>query len=293
MTNLLIHSMAEFSDIILGCLEFADARHIVEIGAEHGGMSFELARYAAGRDGLLTSIDPAPKPAFIEWAKDAPNVRHVAQPSLEALPDIRDVDAWTVDGDHNWYTVYHELKAIDAACIRDGKPLLAFLHDVSWPTARRDMYYAPERIPEQYRQPYDYEGGVNLDSGALMPGRGFRGCGHFAFATHEGGPRNGVLTAVEDFINDLGQQDRKVAWAFVPAVFGLGVLFDVDAPWSASVAQLLTPFHENRLLESLEVNRVRNYLTVIEWQDRAAAAEPGGLGFAVDSAATSAPTTRS
>jgi hypothetical protein len=39
MSNLLIHSMAEFSDLILGSLAIAGARHIVEIGAEFGGMS--------------------------------------------------------------------------------------------------------------------------------------------------------------------------------------------------------------------------------------------------------------
>ena len=30
---------------------------------------------------------------------------------------------------------------------------LVVCHDVSWPHARRDSYYAPELIPEQDRQP--------------------------------------------------------------------------------------------------------------------------------------------
>jgi hypothetical protein len=28
------------------------------------------------------------------------------------------------------------------------------------------------------------------------------------------------------------------------------------------------PFHENRLIQRLEENRLRNYLTVVDWQDR-------------------------
>ena len=43
MSNLLIHSMSEFSEIILPSLEIAGATEIVEIGAEFGGMSTVLA----------------------------------------------------------------------------------------------------------------------------------------------------------------------------------------------------------------------------------------------------------
>jgi len=53
-------------------------------------------------------------------------------------------------------------------------------------------------------------------------------------------------------------------------VFGLGVLFDAEAAWSPALAELVAPFHENRLLAKLERNRLLNYLKVIEWQDAAA-----------------------
>ena len=36
--SLLIHSMSEFSDIILGCMHVAGAQNLVEVGAEFGGM---------------------------------------------------------------------------------------------------------------------------------------------------------------------------------------------------------------------------------------------------------------
>ena len=269
--TLLIHSMAELSDIILSALDIAEARDVAEIGAEFGGMSQLLADFTAGHGGSLTSIDPSVKPEFLDWLGRHPSVRHIAKPSLEAIDELSGIDAWIVDGDHNYYTVYHELRGIDAVCQRDGKPLLALLHDVNWPCARRDFYYAPERIPAEWRHPYDYEGGATLDRDDLVPGGGFRGHGHFAFATRLGGPRNGVLTAVEDFVAETRDAGRDIAFAFIPAVFGLGVVFDTSAPWSGSLAQALMPHHHSRLLQTLEENRLRNYLRVIEFQDALAA----------------------
>ena len=269
MANLLIHSMSEFSDIILQGLAIADAREIVEIGAEYGGMSAMLADFAGERGGRLTSIDPAPKAEFLQWVEGHDQVRHIAQPSLAAFDQLAGVDAWLIDGDHNWYTVYHELKNIRAACERDGKPLLAFLHDIAWPAARRDMYYAPDQIPAEFRHLHDYDGGAFLDHDLLIPHRGFRGMGQFAFAIHEGGPRNGVLTAVEDFVEEVRMDGGGIAFAEIPAVFGLGILFDTGAEWGDALAELVIPFHENGLLRSLEENRLRNYLAVLDWQDRA------------------------
>lgn len=270
MTNLLIHSMSEFSDIILEALRIAEARTIVEIGAEYGGMSHLLADFAGDAGGSLVSIDPAPKEDFAQWAAAHPAARHVEKKSLEAFADLKDVDAWVIDGDHNWYTVYNELKKVEAACTRDGKPVLAFLHDVAWPCARRDSYYSPGDIPAPFRQSYDYNGGAVLGQKILVPNRGFRGCGQFAFAVQEGGPRNGVLTALEDFVAEAREGGSALAYAEVPGVFGLAVLFDTAAPWAEALAELVLPYHENKLLKTLEENRLRNYLTVLDWQDREA-----------------------
>jgi hypothetical protein len=266
MTDLLIHSMSEFAEIILGALQLSESSHVVEIGAEHGGMSTLLAEHVRERGGRLTSIDPDARPEFVEWAATTPHVRHIAAPSLEALDQVAQVDAWLIDGDHNWYTVYNELKRIEVLNRGSGKPMLAFLHDIAWPSGRRDMYHAPLRIPAEHRHAYDFEGGVFPDKSAPMWGRGFRGMGRFAWAKHEGGPRNGVRTAVDDFLAEAKADGRDYAFCEVPAVFGLGVMFSVDAPWSAEVAALLVPYHRNRLLASLEQNRLANYLQVLEWE---------------------------
>ena len=268
MSNLLIHSMSEFSDIIVEALDLAGAREVVEIGAEFGGMSSVLADYAAAQGGRLTSVDPCPKEEFVAWASAHPDVRHIAKTSLDAFELLDNVDAWVIDGDHNWYTVYNELKRADALSSRDGRPLLALLHDVGWPWARRDLYYAPERIPASFRHPYSFEGGVTLDFPGLLQNRGFRGLGQYACAAHEGGPCNGVLTAVEDFIDEVRGEGRGIAFARIPAVFGLGILFSTDADWAPALSELIIPWHENQLVARLEENRLRNYLAVIDWQDR-------------------------
>ncbi len=272
MTNLLIHSMSEFSSLILPSLEKANVRNIAEVGSEFGGMSQVLADYCGSKQGMLHCVDPEPREGFAEWVASSSAAIHHPAPSLEMIDQLEDIDAWVVDGDHNYFTVSRELGAIDAVCRRDEKPLLAFLHDVSWPCARRDMYYAPDRIPEGERHDYSYDHGVVLENNVAVPKRGFKGNGEFAVALEAGGPRNGVLTAVEDFIAEADSEHRPLYYVHVPAVFGLGVIFDASQDWSDDMAQFLLPFHANPLLASLEENRLRNYLAVIDWQDRTAEA---------------------
>jgi hypothetical protein len=267
MSDLLIHSMAEFGDLILHVLDLAGASRVVEIGAEFGSMTQPLGDYCERRGGQLIAIDPAPAPAFLDWAADRDHVQHLAGTSLDQIDRLSAIDAWLIDGDHNYFTVYHELCAIDALGQSEGRPLLAILHDVGWPWSRRDLYYAPERIPVEFLHPYSFDAGVTLDNPVAQIGRGFRGMGQFAVAMHAGGPRNGVLTAIEDFCHHAESDGRRLLYAHIPAVFGLGVLFDAAAPWAQNVADAVIPYHDNPLLARLERNRLANYLAVLDWQD--------------------------
>ncbi|KWV91678.1 class I SAM-dependent methyltransferase [Erythrobacter sp. YT30] len=270
MSQLLIHSMSEFAPLILPSLDLAHAINIAEIGSETGGMSKVLAERCTEKGGRLTCIDPEPEAGFADWARSQAHVAHIAEPSLQALEDCDAADAWFVDGDHNYYTVYHELKLIDAAQRKAGRPLLAFLHDVSWPCARRDFYYYPSRIPRGWLHPHSFDHGVKLGEEVALRGRGLRGMGNFAVALEAGGDRNGVLTAVEDFLKEADCEERPLYYVHVPAVLGLGIIFDASAEWSEALAQFLLPYHANPLIARIEENRLRNYLEVIEWQDRMA-----------------------
>lgn len=267
MSNLLIHSMSEFASIILPCLVATRARNIVEIGAEFGGMSQLLNSHCEAAGGNLISIDPAPKREFTNWAARCPSVTHIAEKSLDAIPPLQDIDAWLIDGDHNYYTVLNELRQINAVNAKTDKPMLAILHDVGWPCGRRDFYYAPETIPNAHRHQFHPEAGVVLGNLGSVRNRGFRGNGSFSFALREGGPRNGVRTAIEDFVAEASVDGRVFAFAFIPGVFGLGVLFDTSADWAGDVATLIAPLNNHPLLAALEDNRLRNYLKVIDMQD--------------------------
>lgn len=268
MSDLLIHSMSEFLPLILPCMEAAGSRKVVEIGSEFGGTSKALGDWLSERNGSLVCVDPAPHLGFTAWAETTRNVRHLPCKSLDAVDALTDADTWLLDGDHNYHTVIEELRGIARVAGHAGKECpLVFLHDVSWPWARRDLYYAPDRIPEAARHPYSYKVGVRPGDPGCAVGRGFRGAGKFAVALQEGGPRNGVLTAVEDFLRESHAAGLDLAWHHVPGVFGLGVIHSHRSAWGAAVDGLLAPWHDNPILASLEANRLANYLAVIEWQD--------------------------
>src|SRR4029453_7198063 len=139
---------------------------------------------------------------------------------LHALPALPAMDLALVDGDHNWFTVFHELRLLAATARREGAPLpVLTLHDVGWPYGRRDLYYAPERIPAEFRQPYRREGMRPGRSALVGSNAGMNR--HRAHAEHEGGPRNGVRTGVDDFVAEHDQPLRVVV---VPIFYGLAIV---------------------------------------------------------------------
>ncbi len=94
------------------------------------------------------------------------------------------------------------------------------MHDVDFPYAERDMYYFPDTIPEEHRQPMG-NGGVAMGQPDLVEGGGLNAGSHTALAA--GGPRNGVMTAVNDFLSEV---EAPVTFTSVIGFFGLGVLYD-------------------------------------------------------------------
>lgn len=70
----------------------------------------------------------------------------------------------------------------------------------------------------------------------------------------------------------MQRDGRELAWAHVPAVFGLGILFDMEAAWAPQIAAGIAPLRNNPLLRRLQENRLRNFLKVIDFQDALAAA---------------------
>ena len=245
-----------WESVIQPLLMILQPKNIVEIGVEAGKNSMNILEHCLKSGAVLHAIDP--KPRFdVDDLKVRFGDHFFFYPSLslEVLPDIQEMDLVLIDGDHNWYTVYHELKLIEEISRQNDKsfPMVA-IHDISWPYGRRDLYYNPDKIPSDFLKPY-LKKGVRPGSPELAETGGFNS--HLNHAVFESDARNGVLTAVEDFMKE---SDFDLELVTLPAYYGLGLLFpsglrDIPAcaQWidSISTAQPLV-----KLLEQIEKTRV-------------------------------------
>jgi hypothetical protein len=241
-------SLAQMAELIRPCLDAAGVTSIAEVGAFAGDLTRVLVAWAAGTGARVMAIDPAPQDGLVKLARDHPELALIRETSLQALPRIPMPDAIVIDGDHNYHTVSEELRLIGERAPGAELPLLLF-HDVRWPHGRRDDYFDADQIPASARHPVAGEtGGIFPGEPGVRPG----GLPYPRSAAREGGPGNGVLTAVEDFVD--GREGVRLA--VVPAFFGFGVAWHTAAPWSAAVARILDPFDGHPVLERLEANRV-------------------------------------
>lgn len=224
------------------------ARDVVEIGSRDGATTRLMADYCRKAGGRCHTIEPEPRYVVAELEHEFKGHLTVHQTiSLDALFEIDRADAVLIDGDHNWYTVFHELLAIEehVKSSTGDLPLLVF-HDVGFPYGRRDMYYAPERIPAEFRQPFATRGIVRGQS-ELVAGAGLNP--HLCNALHESGPRNGVLTAVEDFV---ARSARRLELVLLPVHFGLGLLATRElVDTRPELAALFARFDSNEGLKTL------------------------------------------
>jgi hypothetical protein len=239
-------SLVNLAELIVGCLETAGARSVVEVGAYAGDLTGLLVEWAGAHGASVSAVDPSPQPELVALGEQRPELELVRETSTEALRHVPLPDAAIIDGDHNWFTVSEELRLI-AERAGSELPLLLF-HDVSWPHARRDDYFDPAAIPADRRQPIQEGGGVYPGVEGLREG----GLPYHFPAVREGGVRNGVLTAVEDFVAAYD----GLRLAVVPAFFGLGVVWRDGAPWADALGALLAHWDRNPVLERLEANRV-------------------------------------
>ncbi|MFL5822914.1 MAG: class I SAM-dependent methyltransferase [Solirubrobacteraceae bacterium] len=241
-------SMAQLTEIMLPCLDAAGARSVMEIGAYAGDLTRVLAGWANGAQAQVTAVDPVPQAGLEALAETEPRLELIRQTSLQALPETPLPDAIVIDGDHNYYTVSQELRLIAVRAGGGDLPLLLF-HDVGWPHGRRDDYAAPEQIPADARHPtVGGAGGIAPGNPGVDPA----GLPYPGSAAHEGGPGNGVLTAIEDFV----AQHEQVRLVVVPAFFGFGVAWDTRRSYSAALSALLDPVDRHPVLTRLEANRV-------------------------------------
>jgi hypothetical protein len=245
-----------WSSVIEPLLTAFGPRTVVEIGSHLGVNTANLLTYCHQAGATLHAIDPAPEYDVEEWTTlHAPHLVAHRATSLEALPALEGYEAVLIDGDHNWYTVFHELGLVEESCRVTGEPFpLVLLHDVGWPYGRRDLYYDPDAIPAPHRQPYA-QGGLLPDRSELRPNAGLNQ--DFYHATHEHGPRNGVLTAVEDFID---QTAHDVDFFVLPPIHGLSILYGTarlgNPDFRSAIADVRLSERHQALTEMAESHRL-------------------------------------
>jgi hypothetical protein len=244
------YSLANVREILLPCLDAIGAKSVLEIGSYEGDLTEHLLDWAEGSGATVAGMDPLPPDRLRELADARPELELIEETSPDHLARLDSLpDAVVIDGDHNYYTLSRELDLIDGIATGASMPLLLF-HDLLWPHARRDTYYAPERIPDEHRQPIGND--VGLAPG--NPGIAEYGLPFVWAALEEGGPGNGTLTAIEDFMADR----PGLRLAIVPAFFGFGLIWHEDAPWADAIAEFIAPYDRNPVLARLEGNRVEH-----------------------------------
>ena len=227
-------------------IETAQPRRLMEIGADSGWNTRNILEYCRQTGAQADIIDPAPRPSLHEVlaAFGPAEYRYHPLKSVAAIPQLDTPDVALIDGDHNWATVYSELNLIHARAEQQQlPPPIVISHDVAWPYARRDMYYNPDDLEASQKHAYAYRG--------MLPGvnelveHGINGV--LANALHEGGPRYGVLTAIEDYIASSG-----VDYTFrkLPFFNGLGILIPAARMTPALQALVDSFFTAESLLEA-------------------------------------------
>jgi len=207
--------------VIWPLFDLVKPRRILEIGAEEGKHTLKMLPWCQRFGAVLYVVEPFPRFNIEECAARYRGHFELIQGfSPEALASVPPVDVVLIDGDHNWYTVHTELETLTARSREaNTMPPILLLHDVDWPYGRRDLYYDPERIPETFRKPWRRAG--ILPGHLALAEQG--GCNaNYCNAETEGGERNGVRTAAEDFVSENPQDGWQLR--VLPFFSGLGVL---------------------------------------------------------------------
>ena len=254
----LLHSLTNHYELIKDIIACTKPERVLEIGSEAGGFSARLAELSQVLNYRLTTVEPYPNAKNHALADRFDAYELVVGKSLEYLANLSvRPEVTIVDGDHNYYTVFHELEHL----LREPLPtsFAILLHDVGFPGAYRDMYYDPADIPKEWLHPYSFFDGALPGVPGLVAGAGFSGAGHVALACREGGPKNGVRPAIDDVL----AQHPQLRYEQVEAVFGLGIIFSGPSPYIAAMEQIIEPY-KKRLFARVEQNRMASYLRLID-----------------------------
>ena len=121
------------------------------------------------------------------------NSNCISENPLNALRKFENYDAIFIDDDANWYTLINELKIIKNT---NREFPLVFICNNNFPNKRRDSYSNLDNIPDNFRQEYTDKLTINFNNEKIIISDGFY------HACDENTTKNGVSTAIEDFLDE-------------------------------------------------------------------------------------------
>jgi hypothetical protein len=229
------NALTKFWDGVLApYLETAQPRMMLLAGRGGDGLTARLLEATGQAASVLHIADPDP-----DFDVAATRQLYGDRLTLHRAP-ARDVvgllavpDLLLIDADPNWYSVHAVLHAAAAQAARLSRHFpVTLVGNTGWPYGRRDGYGDPAAIPAGFRQPHE-RAGVRPDTTLLCGAGGLFSDQYHAVGEHE--PRNGVMTAVEDFI---AAQGGAVLAASLKLFCGVTVIYPSEAAGNAAVRNL-------------------------------------------------------
>jgi len=194
-----------------------EPRRVMQIGVDDVQLTERLLQYCR-QSGCRADIICANPTEALEDMLAGFAQQHVLTRlrTIKGVPVAEHPDVVIIDREPNWWTINAVLTLLRQLSALRGQPFpYVLLRHTEWPYGRRDMYPRPDNVDE--RQPFAYQGLDPDQPGLVKDGIN----GRFAHATVEGGPRNGVMTGIEDFI---AAAPFQVAFWSLPFFNGLGIL---------------------------------------------------------------------
>ncbi len=246
-------SLAQSAELMLPCLDAAGARSVVEVGAFAGDLT-RRARRLGGRRGRARRRRRPVAAGRRSWRSpsERPELELVRETSLEALP--RDPAARRRDHRRRPQLLHGQRGAAADRRARAGRRAAAAAVPRRLLAAR-----PPRRLLRRRADP----GGLPAAAGGrraaasspASPGCAPAGCPTRARPRARAAPRNGVLTAVEDFVGE----PRAACGSRRAGVLRLRRrLARATRRGRTRSAAILDPWDRNPLLERLEANRVHH-----------------------------------
>lgn len=171
------------------------------------------------------------------------NINNIAGDNiLEALSTLNDYDAIFLNDDPNWFTVFNELKLIK---LNNHEFPLVFVCHNRFPHKRRDAYINPDIIPKEFLQKYSKDFSYN---NIIISD-------DYYHAIDENTPKNGVLTAIEDFIHE----NLSIGVMEINLLNGISILYFKNSISHIRLSKLFDEIEEYSLdFEELQDDRFKN-----------------------------------